>query len=56
METLSKLKSSSAQLNMMEQIVNQLKKEKDVAMKQVKDLENSLHALVQKIRVCCFLM
>ncbi|XP_041352149.1 unconventional myosin-VI-like [Gigantopelta aegis] len=50
METLGKLKASSTQLSMMEQIVGQLKKEKDVAMKQVKDLENSLHALVQKIR------
>ncbi len=51
MEILVKLKSSSAQLSMMSQIVTQLKKEKDQASKQVKDIENSLSATIKQIRV-----
>lgn len=48
---IGKVKSLQGQLTLMGQIVSQLKKEKESATKQVKDLENAIEGLVQKIRV-----
>ncbi|XP_064618049.1 unconventional myosin-VI-like [Liolophura sinensis] len=47
---IGKVKSLQGQLTLMGQIVSQLKKEKESATKQVKDLENAIEGLVQKIR------
>ncbi|XP_076466820.1 unconventional myosin-VI-like isoform X2 [Babylonia areolata] len=49
-ETIQKVKSLQAQLGMMSQIVGQMKKDKETATKQVKELEAALGGFIQKIR------
>ena len=51
---IQKVKSLQTQLGLMSQIVSQMKKDKESAAKQVKDIEAALTAFIQKIRVRCF--
>ncbi|XP_059157656.1 unconventional myosin-VI-like [Physella acuta] len=49
-ETIQKVKSFQAQRTLMDQIVSQLKKEKEQWMKAVKEVENSQEDFIKKIR------
>ena len=50
-EMIQKVKSLQTQLGLMSQIVSQMKKDKESAAKQVKDIEAALTAYIHKIRV-----
>ena len=45
------MKATQGQLTLMTDIVSKMKKDKDKATKQVKEMEAALQGLVQKIRV-----
>ncbi|KAL8606769.1 Unconventional myosin-VI [Nucella lapillus] len=49
-ETIQKVKSLQTQLTMMSQILGQMKKDKETASKQVKDLEAAITTFIKKIR------
>ncbi|KAK0045573.1 unconventional myosin-VI [Biomphalaria pfeifferi] len=49
-ETIQKVKSFQTQRTLMDQIVSQLKKDKEQAVKAIKDLENSQEDFIKKIR------
>lgn len=50
-ETIQKMKSIQAQCSLMDQLVSQLKKDKEQATKSVKDLGASQEKFIQQIRV-----
>ena len=47
-----KVKATQSQLTLMEDIVSKMKKDKEKATKQVKEMEAALQGLITKIRVC----
>ena len=50
-EAIVKVKATQSQLTLMNDIVSKMKKDKDKAMKQVKETEAALQGLITKIRV-----